>query len=344
MPDQLPLCPALYSRIERHLGKITIASAGMAMRAHYVPEKRADGSTGRRLVVENPGEYYRVDCPKCGDTRKRLWINHRFSEFPTLAICYNEGCYHSTGARHQLHAAIMNSRAAVKLPVAPGRVDNGPVVARWPGECVPLTSLPWEHEAVQYLHGRGYDVASLTRQYDLRLCTGSEDFPIARNRIILPLYMKGQLVGWQARFPGDRNWKACPFPKYWDMPGMPKRQILYNYDVAVQLPWVVLVEGAADVWSVGPHAMALLGKSLSYTQGSNFGTERLRDKPVLVMMDGEAYQDTLAIAEELQRVAPGRRPVIPIQLPPGSDPGDFDPSFHAEFLRQEAFKRGVTLE
>ena len=32
--------------------------------------------------ASNPGEYYRIACPFCLDTRHRLWINHRWGVGP----------------------------------------------------------------------------------------------------------------------------------------------------------------------------------------------------------------------------------------------------------------------
>ena len=90
-----PLQPELYRRLESRLGPVIIANEGEEL----VGWAATDPCTGRpRLEVIMPGEYYRVSCPFCTDTRHRLYVNHRWGlwvpELRTdnlwLAHCFNE--------------------------------------------------------------------------------------------------------------------------------------------------------------------------------------------------------------------------------------------------------------
>ncbi len=341
-----PLCPELHRRIEKHLGPVTIASPGMAFRGKYVNQMGRDGKMRPKLVVDEPGEYYRVNCPRCGDARKRLYINHRFAQYTDLAICYNEHCYHDHFAREGLLMLLFRSRPKDPPAVRPGKIESA-VLKRgeWPGTCIPLKDLSMPHEANDYLQRRGYDVPDLVQRFDLRYCVDAvSPLTVAKGRIIIPVIMNGAMVGWQARFVGDRNWKACPFPKYWDLPGMAKRAMLYNHDSAARQPWAVIQEGVADVWSTGAPALGLLCKSLSFHQKQILTNGLFRDKPLLVMLDGEAREDTDDIVAELRRESLVPRPVIPVYLPEGTDPGDYTPEENLNHIYRTAENEGVYLE
>lgn len=93
---------------------------------------------------------------------------------------------------------------------------KGNLVPRWVGETVPLTDLPEEHPAIQYLVRRGYDPTFLSAIYDVCYCTKAEPenratyvyyarLPAGRKnstacRIIFPIYDENWVChGWQAR-------------------------------------------------------------------------------------------------------------------------------------------------
>lgn len=95
--------------------------------------------------------------------------------------------------------------------------ENGEMVPEWCGETVPLTSLPENHPAIQYLkYERGYDINELEKLWDICYCNKAieEDKEKGRfysklplgyknspaGRIIIPIYnAKHSRIGWQAR-------------------------------------------------------------------------------------------------------------------------------------------------
>lgn len=78
--------------------------------------------------------------------------------------------------------------------------------------------------------------------------------------ILVPHYVKGDLVGWQERWLGDR---PESLPKYTNTSDFPRRTTLYNQDRALSLNGPVLVvESAATVWRLF---------ELDYTAVATFG-------------------------------------------------------------------------
>lgn len=311
-----PLCPQLHERLRKLFGTVKISNHGQPATVLTVP----DGQGSTRTIVKG-GEYYLVNCPYCNDTRHRLWINHRFAEFPWLCVCYNEGCLEHQSRKDQLRLQLRLARGA-RLAVLPAdtKARDPLQAAEWPGECVRLTALPDNHHALRYLRYRGFDPVQLAERYDIRYCTrcGPEWVP-ALGRLIIPVYWDHKLVGWQAR-EVERSPRFAE--KYWTMPGMPRRDLLYNFDQARAQPYVVICEGPTDVWRIGPSGVALFGKSASMTQVHLLQTLIDRRTPILVMLDGDAAE----AAKELTRLLAETRPhgVLRVELLPDQDPGGLD--------------------
>jgi hypothetical protein len=258
--------------------------------------------------------------------------------------CFNEDCMASEARRQQFFLRLFGtSKPPKNVPVKRGKRDSSQLKEiDWPGKVVPLHELPRDHPANDYLRSRGFDPYQLSKEYGLRYCSqASQGFGLASERIIVPIFMNKKMVGWQARFVGERDWKNCPVPKYWDRPGMPKRLMLYNFDVATQQSFGVLQEGVTDVWSTGKNAMGLLGKSISSAQRQLLAFSFHR-KPLLVMLDGDAQVDNECIVHEMK--ASNRVGVGIIVLPDEKDPGDFEPEANMSFIRAAAKAQGINLE
>lgn len=333
-----PLCPELYQRLVTRFGTVLIANEGESFGSHVY----TDPNTGRRCTRFFSGEEYRVNCPKCGDTRFRLHIGHRFAEHACLAHCFNENCYASELVRRQLYQFVFRTRRPVVLPVRTGAAPvPGSVTPVMPGEVTPVAELPPDHPAAEYLRERGFDPAELARLYGVGYCRSASDrFKMAEGRIIVPITSKGELAGWQARFVGERNWKASSQPKYYDMPRLPKRLLLYNLDQARTYPWGVLVEGVTDVWAVGPHAVGLLGKTFSFAQTETLAAA-FRDRPLVVMLDGDAQRENEAITRNLAERNPSG--IVRVTLPEETDPASYSPDVLADVIRGAADRQGVRL-
>ena len=98
---------------------------------------------------------------------------------------------------------------------------RGNMIPDHPGQVTPVTRLPPDHVAVQYLRDRGFDLERLERQFGCAWCYaetperwfakgdhrnlkyrplpgGFKDTP--QNRLIFYAYVKGVQVAWQARY------------------------------------------------------------------------------------------------------------------------------------------------
>lgn len=318
------LRPALYGRLNddsRFRDGVVIANEGEEMVATYV-EKEPDKF---ELSVDIPGEYYRVNCPYCTDTRKRLWINHRWGQRDDhghlnlfLAHCYNENCLAEPGRAWQFYKEIFTdfTHEVDDVVQKSHRVETPDVTPTWPGRRVPINELWNNHPARLYVQERGFDVDKLSKDYSVSYCIEAmNDYPLAQGRIIIPSFMDGQLKGWQARYVGDPPSKSIP--KYYTMPGMKRNKVLYNFDQARKYPFVVLCEGPTDAWSFGPEAVALWGKTISNHQ---LGLIVSGWKLVYVCLDGEAVDEGLEVFNALHNKVDKALVKLPLNEDPGNIP------------------------
>ena len=293
------------------------------------------------------------NCPYCGDGRQRLWFHYCYGQkdgtgrtVNWLVNCYNEGCLSGHDRRavenrqdleiRLFNAEMSNSERGLLLGLRPGRkTDDGPLTEiALPGKVTTLDQLPPDHEAVQYIEDRGYDAAKLGRKYGLCYCRKAFEFSQVQGRIIIPIEMDGQLVGWQARYVGELSWTACGVRKYYNLPGMKKRKMLYNWDRASKGRIVVVVEGVTGVWTVGDAATALLGKSITAYQMAKLARlATIDDQPrcLVLLLDPDADLDhkdkcrlDLAFGELKRTYGKTGGGAVRIHLPKGKDPGNFD--------------------
>jgi hypothetical protein len=325
-----PIRPALYARLMDEFRDVAVANEGEQAEYCYVLR---DGKP--TLSMSHPGEYYRVNCPFCNDTRRRLWINHLWGHLDTygnrnlfLALCFNENCLDQPGAAWALYKQVftdfsheVSDELQLNRRVEP--VERKPV---WPGRCVILRKLPPRHDAIEYLESRGFNIEKLSADFGVGYCLeASDDFALAQGRIIIPVRVDGELVGWQARVVGDRPSKAVP--KYYTMSHMRKSRVLYNFDQARKYPFVVLCEGPTDVWAFGPEAVAMFGKTVSeYQLGlltSYLGWER-----VYVCLDGDAEEEASSLHQRLMDKVKASL----VRLPRNADPGGIPTATLRDFV------------
>lgn len=352
----MALRPDLYRRLEQRLGDVVYARDGEEMDAYIYEDPTEVDSRGRpfkKLQVNEPGEAYRVNCPFCGDTRKRLWVNHMWGykdtehriDYLWLANCFNDGCplKGNIQLKRRLYEMIYSDVLGQVLEydvVLPGvrLKGQGHVEAKPPGVLVPLTHLPSNHPANAYFRDRGYDPAWLQEHYRLRFCPEAiQEYPLVTGRVVIPVYMRGKLVGWQARLLGTPSSKHIP--KYYTMPGMAKGLCLYNFDTAAKHGHVVITEGVTDAWRYGPEAVALLGNKATSRQIAEI-VATWRHVPVFCMLDGEARDENQALADQLSIGHPN---VVRVDLLEDKDPGSCSHLYLRELVVQAAQSRGLDL-
>jgi hypothetical protein len=343
-----PLRPELYHRLEYRLGPVIVANEGEELVGWAGTDPYSDRP---RLEVSLPGEYYRVCCPFCDDTRHRLWINHRWAlyvpEFKSdnlwLAHCFNEDCLARPGRARQLRNVLFDDFVRGRAP-DPVRRGRRPAVMPLRGVKPPgpyiycLHHLEAGHPANVYLRGRGYDTGWLGRNLRVGFCPHAyPEFRTAEGRIIISVFQGGAYAGWQARYVGDPPGRAVP--KYYTMAGMKISQLLYNLDSARQSPFGVVCEGPLDVWSFGPEAVALFGNKLSAAQAGLIGSA-WGQGTVIILLDGDARGPAQAAHDALAGLV---RQTVVVELPADRDPGDFPRQELRQLVFAAALRQGADL-
>lgn len=354
------LNPFLYERLREIFGEVHIAKPGSPLlggdytweygKMHFSPL--------------DAGEYYCVCCPFCRqkgghDSKYRLWINHRWGvgldasdprkqqkpddRFWFMAVCYNENCMvnweNVKALRTMVYDSLGRERRAEEikiLPVSDNQASLG--IVRLPGKCLRVDQLTRNHQAYQYLLSRGLDPQRLGQDYDVSYCLSADpEFAQVASRLIIPIYMRGTLVGWQARPPFDTDWKMARLPKYYNCPRTNKRLMLYGFDNARTLPYCIVVEGVTDVWAIGAGAVALLGKIMSPQQ---FELILGNWKAAVVILDSDAHKEI----EHIRQLCDGRMPCVPVLLPQGLDPATIDQDYLWDLVHASASQNNVNLE
>lgn len=344
-----PLNPLLYERLRRRFGEVRIQDEGVAMVARYIKPLL---SKEPRLEVQHPGEYYRVECPFCNDNRFRLYINHRWgvrdetgNKNLFLAYCFNENCLADFERKLEFLEDLTEldggfDQARIRQGTQP---PTAATVATWPGPVTRIDRLPPHHPANAYLISRFFDPERLGRVYGVSYCEDSH-FYMARRRIIIPIYQDRAFRGWTARFVGELDWKDKNNPrKYYNMPDIPRRSLLYNFDQARQYETGVICEGPSDVWSFGPMAVCCFGSSMSFEQQKKF-IHAFAGRTAVLLLDPEAYEEKNAVKLiQTLRSEMGHRRFAVVHLPEGTDPGSLDREFLRSYVADESAKQRVRV-
>ena len=198
------------------------------------------------------GEDVRVNCFKCGDTNKHLYVGLHIE----AVHCFKCG-YSASWIKFVMDCKGCNYWIAVgELYHKPRMVDFHivqdvpnvlpPTIKKLPDGFMRLadTGLPaWSDYAKKYLKKRGFTGWHWNR-YALGV---SNEYPM---RIIIPI----EKEYWQGRAIFD-----FMTPKYIN-PKVPARDVLFNAQALRVYNEVVITEGAFSAMAVGENAVALIGK------------------------------------------------------------------------------------
>jgi hypothetical protein len=347
MPKVNPLNPTLYALLEHKFGEIRIANAGSAANIQRFPDPLRPG----KIVTQAHwwGEYYCVCCPFCNDVGNKLWINHLYgADYDSrtgrrtdtfLAHCYKNGCIAAEGRAAQLEDMIFGPGKWANRKIAIRTGDMTPVseTVDVPGTIISVAELPEHHPAVEYLTSRNFDIKELAEVFQIGVCT---DAParhrIMNGRIYIPSFFNGMLVAYQGRL--SRNTTSKQEIKYYTQGR--KSRALYNYDNACRQSAVILVEGAPSVWRIGPAAVSLFGKTLSYWQENTIATT-WAGKPVFVVLDCDAQKE---LENAVTQLCQHNLQVVPVVLPDDRDPADYSRADLRDILSAAATAVNVKVD
>lgn len=291
---------------------------------------------------------YLLPCPHCSSDRLR-W-NH-----PSKAAWICWGCKRSGDTVDLIAACEKTDRvAAIALLEESYMGGDAPTELRSITQAPPPAAkqIPWpEHVelidernpahsgARMYLARRGID-DDTARLYRIGVGRAGK----LKDYVVFPVYMDGLLVYWQGRATWDppayytaemrKEWiRATAYRKTlnpYSQPGQYTAQdVVFNHDRARTSPEVVICEGPVDAIKVGPHAVALFGKSCSPSKLHRITRMHARAYVVYLDRGEEELESARHIAAQLAQWAPTRIAVPPV----GSDPGSLSPAENAAVVR-----------
>jgi len=174
-----------------------------------------------------------------------------------------------------------------------------------------LDYLPEPHR--NYLIGRNFDPDLLIKQYQLKAVynTGTQKY---RFRIIIPNIINGKVVSFVAaatlRKEGVVPYLNCTPEEAI----IPVNACLYNIDSVKDI--AVIVEGATDVWRMGPGFICTWRKGMTHEQ--ILLLKKKAPKKVFILYDPDAIKQS----EELANNICGTFPYVEILQLTNGDPGE----------------------
>lgn len=245
-----------------------------------------------------------VDCPQCspGSGRFRCGLHPEW----LVATCWSCGKLRLGDVLAEL-TGLHPAECRRQL----GRADR--IVEERPrGQLVLPPHGPLLHRHRDYLTGRGFNVPELERLWDLK---GIAYHPRLAWRVLIPIRRRGKTTSWTTRATVDQGRRyvaAGAEEEAW-----PAKQTLYGAEYARH--GVVIVEGPADAWRVGPGAVALLG--VSYTRAQVTQLAAFPVRALVFDSDLDAQKRAEQLCHELQAF-PGTTENV---LLDSSDPGSASP-------------------
>lgn len=250
------------------------------------------------------------DCPNCGDSRYKFWVN------PSKGVGYCYKCNYSPHLSVLLGAAKLSGIGTTLKPSSDEPEDLPPMVR--------FRDIDMDHPVFSFLNERGLTCYSL-EDYGVQYCPKGK----CKSRIIFPFFgPSGEYRGFQGRYISNNvpGW----IPKWYTGKGTKKSRILWNFDkVRAIQDWCVLVEGIFDALSMRDWAVAMLGKQPSSTQ------RQLLEyfEHIFIMLDPDATEDAERIAVDLVEDAAFRVTVVPLER---GDPDDHEFEELVEKVREHA--------
>ena len=199
-----------------------------------------------------------IDCPWCdlGGSKYYLGI-HPDTLAATCWRCGPKrlGDVLARLLRIPLHQAITllgevpkSPRIVFKAPLRRGVLEH------------PQSLGPLSEPHLGYLQGRGFDPVVLERLWGLR---GIGLAPRLGWRLWIPIHLDGEVVSWTSRAIGNKT-NARYINAKPEQEAVPIKFLLYGIDYVRHT--MIVCEGPADVWRIGPGAIAVMGLQVTQEQ------------------------------------------------------------------------------
>jgi hypothetical protein len=307
----------LYNTLVEVFGEVIVHTHGQPITLSQLPSMKGRFGANRKdfrittEMVEDGGEHYSVDCPFCGDTRKRLWLSHAWGstyeidgkEIPIsrgLICCFNENCTDKGDNFNKFCSYLEGKLRPTVVPKATLNTSGALIPVDFPEPTYEVTAVGADPVITRYLLDRKYDLAELNNEWGFRY--GKIDFYDV-NAVIMPVFDNygRQCAFWQARYPiigpiPETFRDGRKKPKYYLPAGSKKSLVLYNLYRAMKTDFIVLTEGIFDAVRVGPSGVAMFGKDLSTRQMQDLYASA--NHTTLVWIPDMDDPDALGIAED----------------------------------------------
>lgn len=275
-------------------------------------EQNIDGE----LKYTGSGKEIHFNCPVCGETRKRMYVNRNiykvfchncgFSSNIVGLIQYIEGVSWYKAYKDfeeikgnfvlpesltdELDSIMMElddsyyTKRAIPLPEEYKQIDVN-------------TKNLFVKRAIKYLNKRGITNRQI-QQHKFGYCMDG----VYKDRIIIPITENGDLKFWVARASNNtaKLKEKSPSDEDWNIS---KSEVVFNIDVAAKKYHAcVICEGIFDALSFGDIGVSLLGKRLYKEQLSIIlGYRTLLTNGVYIAIDWDARSYATEMAQELSQ-------------------------------------------
>lgn len=246
--------------------------------------------------------WIQIDCPFCGVNTHKWHMG--FSIEGNYFNCWRCGS-------HPLWATLTQ----MKVPAKDIKqlTEKEPLEKRRPetqGKLqVPAGLAPMKRAHRQYLESRGYDPEELAKLWGIQ---GIGIAPRLEWRLWIPIIYHGITVSWTTRSIGNSE------PRYisagYEQQLMNHKELLYGEDFARYT--IIVCEGPADVWRIGPGAVSVMGVIVTPSQ-----LKRIIDYPRRVICfdnDKTGHERAERLASRMATYA-GETYITKIET--GNDPG-----------------------
>ena len=249
-------------------------------------------------IVET-SEGFRADCPRCDDTKKKLYFNVEKG----VGICFHEGCAWSHGfsVNRLISYVTGKSQFSWGQPKIVEMAEDADVSL--PEEFTPIGHLPKDlRETIwAYLESRGLNRKTLTKM-EVGYCRTGRWW----GYIIFPVFENGEVVYWQGRRFKKRD------PKFYNPWSSRKSDLVYELSDTRRPTGAVIVESIINAMTLHRNKepfkqwaiFSIMGKSLSEAQQDKILNYEKYLNTIVVALDGDAWRETVEIGAKLDGCVP----------------------------------------
>jgi hypothetical protein len=234
----------------------------------------------------NSRGFVTLSCPFCGDSGRRGGFNVNESYY----TCWLCGWH---GLNDVVTALGIQGWSKIRSRYESGSSKREKAHTEVAAACVlPPGTQPLKYRHKKYLRERGFKPHEIVETWGIM---GTPHVGEWKNRIIIPIHYKGEIVSYQGRdITGKSSLRYRTCSKSDEK--IFHKKIVYGYDY-IRNSHPVVCEGVTDVWRLGQGAVATFGTSWSREQVLLLS--KFRQATIIYDAEADAQRRAIAIAAEL---------------------------------------------